>query len=43
MRLRELAAGNVLRVYVPVSAPVGKLGFVIDPETGEVTYFEIDE
>ena len=41
LSLRELAAGNILRVYVPVSAPVGKLGFVVDPQTGEVTYFEI--
>jgi hypothetical protein len=43
MRLRELAAGNILRVYVPVKAPIGKLGFVVDPETGEVTYFEIEK
>ena len=43
MRLRELAAGNILRVYVPVKGPIGKLGFVIDPQTGEVTYFEIEE
>ena len=43
MSLRELAAGNILRVYVPVSAPIGKLGFVVDPMTGEVTYFEIEE
>ena len=43
LRLRELSAGNLLRVYIPVAAPVGKLGFVIDPETGEVTYFEIEE
>ena len=43
MSLRDLAAGNILRVYVPVSAPVGKRGFVIDPTTGEVTYFEIEE
>ena len=42
MNLRELAAGNILRVYVPVSGPVGKLGFVVDPMTGEVTYFELD-
>ena len=43
LNLRQLAQGNVLRVYVPVSAPVGKLGFVVDPVTGEVTYFEIGE
>ena len=43
MKLHELAAGNILRVYVPVSAPVGKLGFVVDPVTGEVTYFEIED
>ena len=43
LSLRELVAGNILRVYVPVSAPVGKLGFVVDPQTGEVTYFEIEE
>jgi hypothetical protein len=42
LKLRELSAGNVLRVYVPVSAPIGKVGFVIDPMTGAVTYFEID-
>lgn len=43
MKLHQLVAGNVLRVYVPVSAPVGKLGFVIDPMTGEVSYFEIED
>lgn len=43
LRLRELSAGNVLRVYVPVSGPVGKLGFVVDPMTGKVTYHEIEE
>jgi hypothetical protein len=43
MKLRELTAASVLRVYVPVEAPVGKLGFEVDAMTGEVTYFEIHE
>ena len=43
MKLRELTAASVLRVYVPVEAPVGKLGFEVDAVTGEVTYFEIHE
>lgn len=42
MKLHELTASSVLRVYVPVKAPVGKLGFVVDPETGEVSYFEVE-
>ena len=40
--LRELTATTKLNVYVPVAAPVGKLGFEVDPETGEVHYFELD-
>ena len=40
--LRDLTVSSVLRLYIPVEAPVGKLGFEIDPATGEVIYFEID-
>lgn len=39
--LRNLTVSSVLRIYVPVEAPIGKLGFEIDPATGEVIYFEI--
>jgi hypothetical protein len=41
--LAELTESSVLHVYVPVEAPIGKLGFVIDPQSGEVIYFELDE
>ncbi len=41
--LRELTPTTKLNVYVPVDAPVGRLGFTVDPMTGEVTYFELDE
>jgi hypothetical protein len=40
-KLRDLTATSILRIYVPVDAPVGKLGFEIDPATGKVIYFEI--
>jgi hypothetical protein len=40
--LRDLTVSSTLRIYVLVEAPVGKLGFEIDPTTGEVIYFEID-
>jgi hypothetical protein len=38
----ELTETSRLHIYVPVKAPVGKLGFVIDSVTGEVHYFEIE-
>ena len=41
--LRELTPTTKLNVYVPVNAPVGRLGFSVDPSSGEVTYFELDE
>jgi hypothetical protein len=40
--VRELTPTTKLNVYVPVNAPVGQLGFSVDPTTGEVTYFELD-
>jgi hypothetical protein len=43
MKLHELSATSVLRVYVPVEAPIGKVGFAVDDMTGEVTYFELQE
>jgi hypothetical protein len=43
VKLRELSPTTKLNVYVPVDAPVGQLGFSVDPTTGEVTYFELDE
>jgi hypothetical protein len=41
--LRELTPTTKLNVYVPVDAPIGRLGFTVDPATGEVSYFELDE
>ena len=43
MKLRELTASSILRVYIPVQAPIGKLGFEVDPVTGEVHYFELHD
>ncbi len=42
LALRDLTVSSILRVYVPIAAPIGKVGFEIDPATGEVTYFELD-
>ena len=41
--VRELTPTTKLNVYVPVNAPIGRLGFTVDPMTGDVTYYELDE
>jgi hypothetical protein len=41
--VRDLTESTKLNVYVPVSGPIGRLGFTVDPATGEVTYFELDK
>lgn len=40
---KDLTVSSRLRVYVPVDAPIGKIGFEVDPLTGELHYYEIHE
>ena len=43
MGYKDLTVSSQLRLYVPVEAPIGKLGFEVDPMTGELRYFEISD
>jgi hypothetical protein len=40
---KDLTASSQLRVYVPVEGPIGRIGFEVDPMTGELRYFEIGD
>lgn len=39
--LKDLSASSVLRVYVPVNAPIARIIFEFNPDTGAMSYHEI--
>ncbi len=43
VKYKDLTVSSQLRVYVPAEGPIGKIGFEVDPMTGELRYFEIKD